>query len=69
MQVSSSHLDVACMVAREIGTPKPGSRIVSNLDAFEASDRDFNIPKASLPKVKCNNCRQRQVDWQKMQSF
>lgn len=36
--------------------PKPGSRIVSNLDAFEAFDRDFNIPKASLPKV--NNCRQ-----------
>ena len=39
--------------------PKPGSRIVSNLDAFEALDRAFNIPKASLPKA--NNCRQRKL--------
>ena len=37
---------------------KPGSRIVSNLDAIEAFDRDFNIPKASLPKV---NNRQRKL--------
>ncbi len=50
------HTAVACMGR---SPPEPGSRIVSNLDVFDALIVFFLLPKETLPNV--NSCRHRNL--------